>query len=78
MLNETGRRDPAVERMVAEFSKTNNTPAGDLYAEVAMLYFWVSKDNDQTVRRRMVLQSSRADPDTDEPLNPLNLPAMPH
>jgi len=80
MLNETGRRDPAVERMVAEFSKTNNTPAGDLYAEVAMLYFWVSKD-DQTIRRRLVLRSSRPDPDTDEPLkDPLvgtNPAAMP-
>ena len=64
MLNETGRRDPAVEKLAAQFARTNTSPNNALYGEVAMLYFWVGKDKDQRVMRREIPRPTRSDPDS--------------
>jgi hypothetical protein len=67
MLNQTGRRDPAVEKLLTAARQNKDSAANELYAEIAMLYFWISNaDKEQRVMRRVVAKPSRTDPDIEE------------
>ena len=58
LLKQSGRQDAAVEKLIA--SHMNEGATDDMYAEIAMLYYWIGgEDFPQRVKRRIQRNQAR-------------------